>query len=414
MHYTKETLDEYCKINSITITNELPSNINRELRLEGKCLTCNNNFKKSFRALIKTGGLCRNCSLKTGYEKIKETHKKNFNDPIKKAEILEKRKNTCLKKYNCENVSQNETIKCKIKETFIKKYGGYPLQCEQIKEQMKNTNFQKYNKINTFQVEKFKDKGKATCNKLYGKDYAMQNKLIQTKVKDTLMNRIGVDSPFKSKEIKENIKKNNLIKYNKEYTLQVKEIRDKGKETMIQKYNVNNPMKCPEFRDKARKTNLEKCGYEFPCQSDEFKIKYKETSQKRYGTDHPMQNKDIMEKSFNMSFKKKPYTLPSGKIIEYQGYENFALDNLLKIYHEDEIVNGTQNVPELWYETNGKKHRHYVDFYIPKENKCIEVKSIFTLKSKKDNVFDKQTYAKQQGYLYEIWVYDKGLRIEIF
>ena len=65
------------------------------------------------------------------------------------------------------------------------------------------------------------------------------------------------------------------------------------------------------------------------------------------------------------------------------------------------------------YETNGKKHRHYVDFFISKENKCIEVKSTFTLNNKKDNVFDKQKYAKEQGYLYEIWVYDKGQRIDL-
>lgn len=55
MHYTKETLEEYCKTNSIIITNDLPSNVNREVRLEGKCLTCNNKFNKTFRAMIKFG-----------------------------------------------------------------------------------------------------------------------------------------------------------------------------------------------------------------------------------------------------------------------------------------------------------------------------------------------------------------------
>jgi hypothetical protein len=195
---------------------------------------------------------------------------------------------------------------------------------------------------------------------------------------------------MKSPIIKEKCKKSIYLSQGG-YTFEIPELIDKVRKTMIEKYDVKNAMHCEEIKNKM-----------------------KEISNKKYGTDYPMQNKEIMEKSFKSSFKKKLYTLPSGKIIQYQGYENYALDDLLKIYDETEIVNGTINVPELWYETNGKKHRHYVDFFIPKENKCIEVKSTFTLKSKKDNVFDKQVYAKQQGYLYEIWVYDNGKCIEVY
>ena len=54
----------------------------------------------------------------------------------------------------------------------------------------------------------------------------------------------------------------------------------------------------------------------------------------------------------------------------------------------------------------GKKHRHYVDIFIPSQNKCIEVKSTWTASKKKDNIFLKQNAGKELGYLYEIWVYD--------
>ena len=114
-------------------------------------------------------------------------------------------------------------------------------------------------------------------------------------------------------------------------------------------------------------------------------------------------------------YKKKPYILPSKKEISIQGYENFALDELLKTYNEDDIITGNENVPELWYESNNKTHRHYVDIFIPNENLCIEVKSTWTLNSKKDNIFIKQAAAKNLGYNYEIWVYDnKGNKIETF
>ena len=53
--------------------------------------------------------------------------------------------------------------------------------------------------------------------------------------------------------------------------------------------------------------------------------------------------------------------MPSDKIIDYQGYENFALDELLNIEHilEDDIITNRKDVPEIWYnDKTGKKRRH--------------------------------------------------------
>ena len=368
MHYTKETLEEYCKTNSIIITNQLPSNINREVRLEGKCLTCDNKFNKTFRAMIKFTANCIECSMKIRVIKRESTCLQKFGvkNPNQSKEIIEKRQNTNMKKYGFPNASQNKDVIEKFKKTQRETYDN-PIKKDIIIQKRQNTTMERYNKKYSTQVEVFKEK-----------------------MKKTSLERYGVEHPMKSAIVKE-IQKEAIYKSQGGYTYNVPELMDKVNKTMMEKYNVENAM-----------------------HSEICKNKLKETFNKNYGTDHPMQNKDFMSKSIASSFKKKAYTLPSGKIIQYQGYENFALDDLLKTYHEDEIINGIQNVPELWYETNGKKHRHYVDVYIPKENKCIEVKSTFTLKSKKDNVFDKQTYAKQQGYLYEIWVYDKGLRIESY
>lgn len=43
--------------------------------------------------------------------------------------------------------------------------------------------------------------------------------------------------------------------------------------------------------------------------------------------------------------------MPSGKIIDYQGYENFALDELLNVenINEDDIITNRKDVPEIWY-----------------------------------------------------------------
>jgi len=70
------------------------------------------------------------------------------------------------------------------------------------------------------------------------------------------------------------------------------------------------------------------------------------------------------------------YTLPSGKNIKLQGYEPYAMDILLRQYNENDILYKRTDMPELWYHiTEDEQHRYYPDFYIPKDNLIIEVKS---------------------------------------
>jgi hypothetical protein len=125
---------------------------------------------------------------------------------------------------------------------------------------------------------------------------------------------------------------------------------------------------------------------------------------------------EIADKCSKSSYKTKDYIMPSGKILKIQGYENYALDELIQTYQENEIISGILNVPKIWYvDDTGKKHRHYVDIFISSIQLCIEVKSSWTAEKKKDNIFLKQTAGKQLGYSYEIWVYDeKGNKINSY
>ncbi len=69
----------------------------------------------------------------------------------------------------------------------------------------------------------------------------------------------------------------------------------------------------------------------------------------------------------------------------------------------------------MYNDINGKNRRHFVDIFIPSQNKCIEVKSTWTFKKQKDTIFLKQNAAKVLGYLYEIWIYDmKGNKVEFY
>jgi DNA repair protein RadC len=108
-------------------------------------------------------------------------------------------------------------------------------------------------------------------------------------------------------------------------------------------------------------------------------------------------------------YKFKDYIMPSGQILQIQGYENYALDYLLQTENvcEDDIITGCKNVPTIWYnDIDGKKRRHFVDIFIPNQNRCIEVKSTWTAHINNATIFLKQLAAKELGYNYEIWVYD--------
>ena len=90
---------------------------------------------------------------------------------------------------------------------------------------------------------------------------------------------------------------------------------------------------------------------------------------------------------------------------------NTTCDDLID---EHDIQVGVKNVPTIWYfDEAGKKHRHYVDIFIPSKNLCIECKSTWTFNKKEDNIFLKQNAAKELGYNYEIWLYDgKGKLVD--
>jgi hypothetical protein len=140
----------------------------------------------------------------------------------------------------------------------------------------------------------------------------------------------------------------------------------------------------------------------------------------KYATQHKKYyetNKELINEKAKHRLKKiaeenpekiKEYIYPSGKIIKVQGYENYALDFLLnnENINENSIITSRKLVPEIWYiDNNDKKRRHYVDIFIPSQNRCIEVKSTWTAEKKKDCIFLKQSSAKKLGYNYEIWVY---------
>ncbi|MBF0554112.1 MAG: hypothetical protein HQK96_06065, partial [Nitrospirae bacterium] len=71
-------------------------------------------------------------------------------------------------------------------------------------------------------------------------------------------------------------------------------------------------------------------------------------------------------KSQTTSYRKKIYQFPSGRIEKIQGYEGFALNDLLdKGYMEEDIIVSNKEIEKytdrIWYLDSENKKRKYYD-----------------------------------------------------
>jgi hypothetical protein len=346
--------------------------LTRDTRIIGKCVNCENSFEKKFIKLYENKNFgCEECRNKIKFERLKNTmiDKYGVEYAAQSEDFRNKMKSTILEKYGVEYPIQNKEIKNKIKETNLQRYGTeYGLQSEDVKEKRNETNLRKYGVCNNLHRNDIKEKIKQTCLKKYGTTCSLQNENVKIKIRDTNMKKYGTEYGFQSEFIKEKIKETNIKNHGVAYNLQREDIKEKIKQTNLKKYGVEHISQCPVLYDKVTK---------------------------------------------NM-YKSKEYTFPSGNTIKIQGYEHYAIDELLKQeIEENDIITGCNNVPTIWYyDNNNKKRRHFVDIYIPSQNKCIEVKSTWTAKLHEGNIELKQKYAKELGYLYEIWIYDSKGNIE--
>jgi hypothetical protein len=373
--YNIDALLEYCDKNKICLINDYNNKkITRDTKIEGKCINnCQNEFNKTFRQLKKIGGYCSICT------------KQNQKD---------KNKKTCLYKFGVDNPFKSTEIINKIKKTNLEKYGvENPLQCELVNNIRKKTNLEKY-----------------------GVEYPINSDIIQQKIKETNIKKYGFENQFKSKEIQQKIKETNIKKYGFKNPFQNENIKNKAKQTCFKNYGVEYSMKSEIVKNKTKDTCFKKYGVNHHMLTLEIQNKIKETCLKKYGYENPSQCPIIANNKTKNSYNRKLYILPSGKEEYIQGYEHFALDKLIKeeFIEENDIITGCKNVPTIWYNDElCKKHRHYVDIFIKSQNRCIEVKSTWTAKKKKDCIFLKQNAAKELGYKYEIWVYNcKGEIVE--
>ncbi len=460
--YNWKMLKNYCDEKKIILDRDYSKEtLNSKKRICGKCenTDCSNHFDCVFRNLISFGAYCKECFYKKRTEITKETNKEKYGvefiSQVKEIrqkaeetmlekygakyttqskELYDKMKHNNKEKYGVENISQVPEIKEKIMVTCLERYGcENPLQNEEIKQKSKESCLNKYGVEHVSHVPEIRQKAKNTTMERYGFEYATQSNIVQERIVQTNFKIYGVERPSQCKEVQNKTKETCLRRYGVEHYFQSDDKKVKSINTCLERYGCENPSQDENIKNKKEETCMTNHGVKNPFQMEETKEKNrvvmrenhdeilnksKQTCLNRYGVEHPAQNTDIMEKCSKNAYKRKEYEFPSGKIVIIQGAEHYALDEILQTTELDEsnIIIGSSNVPVIWYEgIDGKQHKHYVDIFIPSQNKMIEVKSTWTAEKNKDIIFLKQHRAKVLGYEYEIWVYDKkGIKVEIF
>ncbi len=186
----------------------------------------------------------------------------------------------------------------------------------------------------------------------------------------------------------------------------VESIITKSKKTTLDRYGVDNIQKLEEV---AHRTSLKNT-----VNAKERLAKAKQTIRERYGVDYISQVSEIHEKQQKLRWKN--YTLPSGKIIKIQGFENFALDILLTTTDENNIVTSRKDIPNIWYYHLDKKRRYYPDILVSGIT-IIEVKSEYTYRMYEAINLKKKDACTQAGFNFEFWIFNKtgsSLRKQIY
>lgn len=217
----------------------------------------------------------------------------------------------------------------------------------------------------------------------------------------------------------------NLKKYGYEMPFKDTNVLEKAKRTCIEHYGVDNPMKNKEIAKKTSQTRknyseTQKCQY-LDKRSKTWKEKYgvdnifekvdyiEECMMEKYGVRNPAQSTELRAKNDIPKSRLREYVWQSGEISMVQGFEDIVLSELeQKGYSFYDVKTKKSDMPEIWYVgVDGKKHRYYPDFYIPRENIIIEVKSNYTMESDYETNQIKAQSVRALGYNFKFEIRNK-------
>jgi hypothetical protein len=135
--------------------------------------------------------------------------------------------------------------------------------------------------------------------------------------------------------------------------------------------------------------------------------KYEATCMERYGVRNVSQDPVIFDKIVKKSYTVKKYKFPSGKVVRIQGYEGFAIDDLLsENIAEDDLV-FTKDIPTFSYmDDNDTQHVYHPDIFVKSLNLIVEVKSDYTYTKELRKNYLKFCKVIESGYRLRVMIYN--------
>jgi hypothetical protein len=270
-----------------------------------------------------------------------------------------KNKMTCMERYGDENY--NNPIKSK--STKFEKYGDENY--INIKK-IKKTSLERYGDENYNNRVKFK----STCLEKYGVINPLLSDAVKEKTRKTNLERYGVEDPRTTEYVKNKRNETNLERYGVTSYSNTNEYKERIKITSNMRYGFDSPNKSKFIKDKKVKSMLKKYGYISNSITEESKEKLRNTNLERYGVEYPMQVLEFFEKQQKSSKKLEYY---NDKLYFQGSYERDFLEYMYKLGMIDFVERG----PYIKYNYLGESKRHYPDFFIPKFNLIIEIKSSY-------------------------------------
>jgi hypothetical protein len=338
-----------------------------------------------------------------GQEKIIKLRyaEKNFND--------NNSKHICRKcQMKNKNPMKRQDVKEKVKKTCLEKYGGMPMnsqeQIEKRKQLFKNEEYKK----------QWIEKHKKTSLERYGVEHPMHLDSTKEKQKQTMMENHGVANPLQSEEIKKKVKKTNLIKYGVENAAQAPEVRIKMAQTTLQRHGVEHYNQLPEMKDYLRENCRDWLAESWAnpwakgvVRPEEWNQKQRETVTKLMSAGEWMAGYPTSKKGFcypSKSKKNKVYFRSS-----YEAIYCYHLDN-------DNSVDWFSFEPfRIPYEFEGKIRFYVPDFLIKwKQSEILSIREIKAefLREDDKNIAKKiaaSIFASEKGMDYGL-LFDKDIK----
>lgn len=324
--------------------------------------------------------------------------------------------------YSCKTCQDQKCktlyIKVTTADQLYEKYGvTNPADIPGWLDKVKDGTRKKYGVDFYMQAGDFKKKSMETNLQKYGVEHVLQNDEVMSRLKQTNLERYRSEFPQRNHIVKKKREGTNLIKYGGVSPLSNSIIKEKGIKSNLIKYGTKNAAQSEIIKNKIKRTVIRKYGVPYTFQSEVVKNAIRKTNLLKYGSEYRLQNAEQFDQMKKSLYKKFDYSFPSGRIEKVQGYEPFAIDDLLKQgFEESDIVIRNKSIDsvagQFWYEVAGKRHRYYPDIYIRSLNLIIEVKSGYTAKRTEFVNELKGRSVIDRGINFEFWVYDhRGVRI---